>query len=88
MEDLTGFGRGKFRLAGEEVQMEAFLTEVGAIGELTKAFLERFLGLLNFALLQELMDSLGHSPIRAGAGGEERSGEKKDGNPAHPLSLD
>jgi len=85
---LTGFGRGKFRLAGEEVQMEAFLTEVGAIGELTKAFLERFLGLLNFALLQELMDSLGHSPIRAGAGGEERSGEKKDGNPAHPLSLD
>ena len=86
---MTGFGRGKFRLAGEEVEMEAFLTEVGAIGELTKAFLEGFLGLLNFAFLQELMDSLGHSPIRAGAGGkEEGSGKKKDGNPAHPLSLD
>ena len=65
MEDLTGFGRGKFRLAGEEVEMEAFLTEVGAIGELTEAFLEGFLGLLNFPFLQELMNATGYGPIRS-----------------------
>ena len=83
LEDLTGFGRGKFRLAGEEVEMEAFLAEVGTFGELTKAFLEGFLGLLNFSFPQELMDALGRGPIRSGAGGEEAGGKKKGGNPTH-----
>jgi hypothetical protein len=88
LEDLTGLGRGKFRLAGEEVEMEAFLAEVGAIGELTEAFLKGFLSLLNFSFPQELMDTLGRGPIRSGAGREDASGEKKDGNPTHQLSLD
>jgi len=88
LEDLTGFGGGKFRLSGEEVEMEAFLAEVGAFGELTKAFLEGFLGLLNFSFLQELMDALGRGPIWSGAGGKKASGDKKGGNPTHPQSLD
>ena len=88
LEDLTGLGGGKFRLPGQKIEMEAFLTEVGAFGELTKTFLEGFLGLLNFSFQQELMDALGRGPIRSGAGGEKANGEKKDGNPTHLLSLD
>jgi len=88
LEDLTRFGRGEFRLASKEVEMEAFLTKFGAIGELTKACLEGFLGLLNFSFPQELMDALGRGPIRSGAGGEEAGGKKKGGNPTHQQSLD
>jgi hypothetical protein len=88
LENLTGFGCGKFRLTGEEVEIEALLTEVGAFRELTKAFLEGFLGLLNFSFPQELMDALGRGPIWSGAGGEEAGGKKKGGNPTHQQSLD
>jgi hypothetical protein len=88
LKDLTGFGGGKFRLAGEKVEIKSFLSKIGAFGELTKAFLEGFLGLLNFPFPQELADALGRRPIRSGAGGEEASGEKKDGNPTHQQSLD
>jgi hypothetical protein len=68
LENLTGFGGSKLRLAGEEVEMEAFLTEVGTFGKLTKTFLEGFLGLLNFSFQQELMDASGQGAVRSGAG--------------------
>jgi hypothetical protein len=77
LEDLASLGSSEFRLPCEKVEVEAFLAEREAFGELAKSGSERFLGLGEVALLTELMDLAGKAGIGAGAGGEGE-GEEED----------
>ena len=70
LEDLAGLGSSEFWLPCEKVEVEAFLTEGEAFGELAKSSGERFLGLGEVALLTELMDLAGKAGVGTRAGGE------------------
>ena len=70
LEDLASLGSSEFRLPCEKVEVEAFLAEREAFGELAKSGSERFLGLGEVALLTELMDLAGKAGIGTRAGGE------------------
>ena len=77
LEDLASLGSSEFRLPCEKVEVEAFLAEREAFGELTKSGSESFLGLGEVALLTELMDLAGKAGIGTRAGGEGE-GEEED----------
>ena len=70
LEDLAGLGSSEFRLPCEKVEVEAFLAEREAFGELAKSGSESFLGLGEVALLKELMDLAGKAGVGTRAGGE------------------
>jgi hypothetical protein len=70
LEDLAGLGSSEFGLPCEKVEVEAFLAEGEAFGELAKSGSERFLGLGEVPFLTKLMDLTGKAGIGAGAGGE------------------
>jgi len=70
LEDLAGLGGSEFGLPCEKVEVEAFLAEREALGELAKSGSERFLGLGEVALLTELMDLAGKAGVGTRAGGE------------------
>ena len=77
LEDLASLGSSEFRLPCEKVEVEAFLAEREAFGELAKSGSERFLGLGEVALLTELMDLAGKAGIGARTSGEGE-GEEED----------
>ena len=64
LKDLVGFSSREFGLAGEKVEVHAFLVEIGSVRELLETGFDFFLGLLNFALLDELMSLLGQTLLR------------------------
>jgi hypothetical protein len=76
LEDLAGLGGSEFGLPCEKVEVEAFLAEREAFGELAKSGSERFLGLGEVALLTELVDLPSKAGIGTRAGGEGESQEK------------
>ena len=70
LEDLASLGGSEFRLPCEKVEVEAFLAERKAFGELAKSGSERFLGLGEVAFLAELMDLAGKAGIGTRTSGE------------------
>jgi hypothetical protein len=77
---LSGFGGGEFGLAGKKVEVESFLAKGDALGELAKALLEGFLGLLKFSFLEKLAGLLGEATIGPRARRDRRDCEgNKDG---------
>ena len=70
LEDLASLGSSEFRLPCEKVEVEAFLAERKAFGELAKSSSERFLGLGEVAFLAELMDLAGKAGIGTRTSGE------------------
>lgn len=49
--------------------MKSFLSKGDALRELAETVLEGFLGLLKFALFQELVGTLGNASVGLGTGG-------------------
>ena len=70
LKDLASLGSSEFRLPCEKIEVEAFLAEREAFGELAKSGSESFLGLGEVALLKELMDLAGKAGVGTRAGGE------------------
>ena len=56
--------------------MKSFLAKGDALRELAETFLEGFLGLLEFSLLQELVGVLGNASVGPGTGGQEEGQEE------------
>ena len=84
---MAGFRCGEFGLAGKEVEVEPFLAKGDALGELAKALLQGFLGLLKFSFLEKLAGLLGEATIGPGAG-RDREGNKDGGkNPRHTREI-
>ncbi len=75
-----GLRGGEFGLAGEEVEVQAFLAQGDAFRELTKSVLNRVLRLLEFALVEELVGTLGKATVGFGAGGEGKDDGKSEGS--------
>ena len=75
-----GFRGGEFGLAGEEIEVQAFLAQGDAFRELAKSVLNRVLRLLEFAFVEELVGALGEATVGFGAGGEGDSDGKTEGN--------
>ena len=75
-----GFRGGEFGLAGEEVEVQAFLAQGDAFRELAKSVLNRVLRLLEFAFVEELVGALGEATVGFRAGGEEKDDGKSEGN--------
>ena len=63
--------------------MESFLAKGDALGELAKAFLESFLGLLKFSFLEKLAGLLGEATIGLGAGRDREDNKESGNNPRH-----
>ncbi len=60
--------------------MQAFLAQGDAFRELTKSVLNRVLRLLEFALVEELVGTLGKATVGFGAGGEGKDDGKSEGS--------
>jgi len=60
-------------LACQEVEIKSFMAEGNTLGELAESILESFLGLLQFALVEELVSTFGEATIGARAGGKGES---------------
>lgn len=70
LEDLASLGSSEFRLSCEKVEVEAFLAERKAFGELAKSGSKRFLGLGEIAILAKLVDLAGKAGIGTRTSGE------------------
>jgi hypothetical protein len=68
---LLGLGCREFGLACEEVEVKPFLAKGDTLRELAETVLERFLGLLEFSLFQELVGALGNASVWLGTGDQE-----------------
>ena len=53
--------------------MKSFLAEGNTLGKLAESILESFLGLLQFALVEELVSTFGEATIGTRAGGKGES---------------
>ena len=67
--------------------MESFLAKGDALGELAKAFLEGFLGLLKFSFLEKLSGLLGEATIWFGAGRDRQDNKESGKNPRHTRKI-